>query len=285
MSRIAKDQVCSREGDAQTDLWRIKTVPLTSLSPTRERSKGDLPIPQRTTGRHLLAALTLIAVLAGISPAAARNVNHGVIPPHDDTYGKSYEEWSVAWYRWEFSLPATNHPVLDETGADCDRGQQGKVWFVAGLYSFTGQTEATRDCAIPDDKAVIFSILNFSWDNVPEDYPTSSTLGLTKQELTALCKASVRKPHTLAITLDGRKLLKLEDYAIKPTLFTYTMNADSLYNAVYGVPFSGESPSPGAVECGYYLMLAPLSAGTHTLNIGHNHRGIRRILSAMSRTT
>src|SRR5215212_5772666 len=86
MPGIAKDQVCSREGGAQTDLWRIKRLPSTSLSPTRERSKGDHPMTQRTTVWHLLAALTLIAVLAGISPVAAHNVNPGIIPRHADAY-------------------------------------------------------------------------------------------------------------------------------------------------------------------------------------------------------
>ena len=103
--------------------------------------------------RHLFTALALIAIVAFAGPVAARSINPGVVDPNDDAYGKSYEDWSVAWWQWVSSLPPTDHPLFDGTGSDldtpgsnCAAGQQGKVWFLAGTFA----GPAVRDCADPE---------------------------------------------------------------------------------------------------------------------------------------
>ena len=91
--------------------------------------------------RYLLSSIALIALvlLLQLTPAlAAQNPNPGVLPPDSHPFGKTYGEWSNAWWQWAYSIPAPNNPVLDTTGANCDVGQSGQVWFLAG--SFTSGT-------------------------------------------------------------------------------------------------------------------------------------------------
>jgi hypothetical protein len=217
----------------------------------------------QSTQRFLLTALVLMALLACAGPATAGNPNPGVSSPHAKAFGKSYEEWATAWWQWVFSLPGANHPLFDTTGADCDKGQQGKVWFLAGLFNPIGQTtqsKVSRDCTIPNGKAIFFPVFNGWVDNVGEPDP------FTQQELIDRCESVVEDP-TLAVTLDGRQLQNLEGYKISPTFFSYTMPDHGFFEAAFDFNFSGSPPAPGAITCGYYVMLTLLSKGHHDLHI------------------
>src|SRR5688572_29198623 len=60
--------------------------------------------------------------------------NPRIFPPQSQPYGKAYNEWSAAWWQWAGSIPAANHPILDQTGDDAAVNQSGKVWFLAGTF-------------------------------------------------------------------------------------------------------------------------------------------------------
>jgi hypothetical protein len=215
----------------------------------------------------------LLTVLLLASPATfARDINPGVVDPNRDAFGRSYEEWSVAWWQWVFSLPANQpdghpHPLFDTTGADCDEGQKGKVWFLGGIIVLEGGTGEgiVRDCAIPKGTALFFPIINSEADNIPGDYPPATTLKESK--LTKLCRDNVKDPAALTVELDGQPLQHLNRYAIKPTLFSYKVPSHGSIDSFFGIPFTGKVPEPGAVSCGYYIFLNPLSTGEHTLLI------------------
>jgi hypothetical protein len=225
----------------------------------------------RVIHRRSLVILVMLVALLLPSPAIfARNDNPGVLPPNSSPHGKSYEEWSVAWWQWAISLPVTNHPLFDETGENCDVGQQGKVWFLGGVFNVSGT--AVRDCTIPTGTALFFPILNAFTDNVPATYPNPETRGLDQQALIDECDAFVADPDNLAVTIDGQSLNNLENYSVDSTPFSYIMPVeDSLYDA-FGIDYNEGAPpeaepGPGAVSCGYYVMLPPLSKGEHTLRI------------------
>jgi hypothetical protein len=201
----------------------------------------------------------LLALLVSGPSVIARDANSGVLPPSGTVLGKSYAAWSAAWWRWVFAQPIKTNPLLDETGKDCDVGQEGKVWFLAG--NFGGTVE--RDCTIPADVALFFPVLNSWADNIGVDPP------LSKQGLIGACEGVVDNPQELAVTIDDTSLKNLENYRIKPTFFTYTL-PDKNNMLDFLAPtndFPTTPPPPGAVSCGYYVLLAPLSSGEHTLNI------------------
>jgi hypothetical protein len=220
-------------------------------------------VHRRTLITLLAAAVLLAAGPAALAKPGKHDLNAGVVEPNKKAYGQSYGEWGAAWWTWALELPAANHPLLDETGDFCDAGQQGPVWFLAG--NFGGETE--RTCAIPSGKALLVPVFNSWADNVPPDYPDTTTLGFSKKELTDLCEQTIANPETLSVELDGKPLNDLDQYLVKPTRFSFAMPANGLYTEAFGVPFSGEIPKPGAVSCGYYLLLEPLQDGEYLLRI------------------
>ena len=115
---------------------------------------------KRTRITTATGALALIVAL-GASPALARNLNPGILPPNSTPHGSSYAEWSVKWWQWVFSLPARNSPILD-TG-DCSAGQSDHVWFLAGAFA---PTTVTRACTIPPGTALFFPLVN-GWRTIP----------------------------------------------------------------------------------------------------------------------
>jgi hypothetical protein len=62
-----------------------------------------------------------------------------------------------------FSNPPLKKPMLD---GDCEQGQQGPVWFLAGVWN---AGTATRSCTVPRGKYILFSIANVFWIQTPED--------------------------------------------------------------------------------------------------------------------
>jgi hypothetical protein len=223
---------------------------------------------QRLFAFALVATLLLASSASAIAKGNPKDIP-GVMPPNKPAFGKTYEEWSVAWWQWIFSLPAIppeNHPLIDKTGAACAAGQQGDVWFLAGLLSLDELTQATRDCAIPSGKALFFPILNSASDNLDGDPSTT----FNAQELTTFCRDGTH-PASLLVEVDSVQLQAPTHYVIKPTWFTYTIptEGNSIYD-LFGIElpdgFPPDFPDPGAVSCGYYVMLSPLSAGAHTLH-------------------
>ena len=62
------------------------------------------------------------------------------------------------WWQWALSIPVSENPLVDQTGSDCNVGQRGRVWFLAG--NLTGQPAVTRKCSLPEDKSLFFPIIN-----------------------------------------------------------------------------------------------------------------------------
>jgi hypothetical protein len=80
-----------------------------------------------------------MALLETTTAFAAKNPNPGVLRPQSHPFGRTYGEWSNAWWQWALSIsttPDNNNPLLDPTGASCGNGQSGPVWFPLSLTYF-----------------------------------------------------------------------------------------------------------------------------------------------------
>ncbi|MEQ1557450.1 MAG: hypothetical protein ABL933_00750 [Methyloglobulus sp.] len=51
--------------------------------------------------------------------------------------GKAIGNRGYARWKWMLQFPAGINPVVADGNADCDLGQKGKVWFLAGRFSST----------------------------------------------------------------------------------------------------------------------------------------------------
>jgi hypothetical protein len=210
--------------------------------------------------RSIVAALSLIVLFVGmVTPTFAKNDNPQVLPPNSHAFGKTYGEWSAAWWQWAYSIPVEDNPLFDETGKNCAVGQSGHVWFLGGVYNESG--EAERTCIIPTGTALFFPILNAECDNFwPPITPPKDVEGLRE-----LCKEQIDAVTNLSASIDGVALKNLQNYRVTSPVFSVRLPDNNIPQLFTTDPVpAGEYSS--LVGDGYYLMLAPLSAGKHTIH-------------------
>ena len=213
---------------------------------------------------------TCIAVLivgAVVAESRAGNGNPGVIPPHAKAYGLTYGEWSVDWWKWLIGIPAAENPGLDETGEFGDIDQDGPVWFLVGLF---GSGEVTRSVTVPAGKALLFPLYNWVWW-APDDLGTAEFvadhLGFTPEEIAAMTDEELIRlisnfaagEPEMTCTVDGQPLQNLLGYHADSPAFRFL---DTTLLDEFGVPISQPNL---AVAAGYWIMLAPLPVGEHTI--------------------
>jgi hypothetical protein len=219
----------------------------------------------RCARRFGLVAAALVLGLAAPGNGQGRgNPNPGIAPPNAKPFGKTYGEWAAAWWLWAVGIPADYNPILDETGEFCDQGQSGPVWFLAG--NFGGETE--RTCEVPAGKALFFPILNSLWwapDDLDDAAFVAAFLGLDPDELTddelirLIARFRVGPDPELTLTIDGVAARNLNRYYVESPGFRI-LDTDLIDD------LGAEISQPNrAVTAGYYVMLAPLPAGEHTI--------------------
>src|SRR5262249_47218052 len=122
-------------------------------------------------------------------------------------------------------------------------------WFLFGGPPFV-------TCAIPAGKPLLIPIVNTECSSL-EPFPFH---GNTAEERAACAKAWIDNVTDLLATIDGVPVQNLAQYRIQSGDFPFTVPD----NNVLFVP----GPASGLASAdGYYLLLAPLSAGSHTIRI------------------
>ena len=231
--------------------------------------------------------LTRVMVVLALLLAPTMSANAQVLSPDTTHFGKTYGEWSAAWWEWALSIPVhsppfsqrINHPLVDLTGVQCGEGQSGPVWFLGGAFFETGtpalSTIVRNDCTVPESKALFFPLLNVECTEV--EGPLNGC-GATVQQSRDIVKFVIDLVANLAADVDGVPIEIGINSAFrvgspdKPT-FCVTLPPDDLLSFIGEGPSgfgSGTHFSPGTscstVDDGYYVLLAPLSAGPHTVH-------------------
>src|SRR5262249_51153781 len=78
--------------------------------------------------------------------------------------GRNEGELTAQWWQWAFGIPASENPLLDETGEDAGVGQPYKgnqVFFLCGVFNATGTAE--RSITVPQGTAFFFPLVNFAY--------------------------------------------------------------------------------------------------------------------------
>jgi len=207
----------------------------------------------------------MLLALFTVVTAAAQSF---IVPPDSLPSGKSYQQWGAKWWQWAESIPYSMNPILDTTGAFCGVSQHGPVWFLAGTAGF----DATRACTIPAGKMIFFPIINFN-----NDYPCPAPgfqpgPGQSLEQFLTIGYSSnigVRQyvDHVTAVSasLDGQQVQNLllppeaSPYRTTSPLFFFRADPSlSVTDPCLPKAFAG-------VSDGYWIMLKPLSPGSHTL--------------------
>ena len=231
---------------------------------TSQNNKGRNRLLMHSIGSVLAVGLFVFAANLP-SVEAAGNANPRILPPQSKPYGLSYGDWVAEWWTWAVSIPAAENPILDETGAFAGTGQEGPVWFLAGTFGAT----AEREISIPRGKALFIPVFNSLWWS-PDDLDDASWLAgelgydagaMTAEELIRLiANYQVDFATSMSVTIDGVQITGLEQYRAEscPTPLIDTDLLDDL-----GAEISQPNFGIGA---GYWLMVAPLPVGKHTIH-------------------
>jgi hypothetical protein len=175
-------------------------------------------------------------------------------------YGRTYGEWTAAWNQWADSIPSANHPLFDT--ADISTGQTGPVWFLGGkfcrLYSSCSTVGVVRSGDVPAGTALFVNVFD------TED-STLENPGKQINDLRAVVQGYM-DPAIVGMEVDGQPIYDLKDrFRVQSPAFVFTIPDDNFFTAVGEGPFKGGSYFPG-VDDGYYVMLAPLPVGHHTIH-------------------
>lgn len=219
---------------------------------------------QITRRFRMRAALLLVSLVTGATTLMATDTTPGVAPPNSNPLGTSYARWGAAWWQWVFSLHATSplNPLLATGTVDCSYGQAGQVWFLTGS-NVSGTI--TRSCTVPTGTWLFFPVFNAWADNVAVVPPVSLDTLIAE----AAAFANARELHA---SIDGVPVKNLFGYRAAYAPFSYTVPATDNMLQYFGANVPGSDwPTtfifPAASD-GYYLMLEPLTPGSHTINFG-----------------
>lgn len=180
-------------------------------------------------------------------------------------YGRTYSEWNAAWQQWADSIPTAKHPLFDN--GDCSVGQSGPVWFLGGKFVAAGGTASfdniVRDCNVPAGKALYVAIYNAE-DSVLEE--TSFSQFTQIGELRAITAAEMDTVTDLAMQVDGENIRNIKErFRVQSSAFGFTLPADNFFTAIGEGTFKAGTYFP-SVDDGYYVMVAPLPIGQHTIH-------------------
>jgi hypothetical protein len=183
------------------------------------------------------------------------------LEPGEEYAGRSQEQWAVEWARWSYAQTSCASPVVDADGSLCALYQdpEAPVFFLP-----TGLLGPIRTrCPVPAGKSILVPILMFTNDNggvAPDEQLSDDELVRSVTDV----KDSMRD---LALRVDGEALTGLEQAAVGPTRFGYTVPPEPNWyscNGMVGV----EGPIEPSWLAGYFVLFPPPNAGMHSLEYG-----------------
>jgi hypothetical protein len=197
----------------------------------------------------LISAVAAMATVPAVQSYASQP---HIAPIQSHPHGQTYSEWAADWWEFVLETPATGHPVLDETGAACDQGDMGNVWFLFGSF---GSAPIERSCEIPVGTALFLPLINNFFGAEPDDPPEERTEEFVRERANCF-----EDSPTLTFELDGTSVPGLERFFEESEIFTVELPEDN----IAGLP-EGTELSP-SVDAGFYLFLRPLPPGSYDLH-------------------
>lgn len=170
-----------------------------------------------------------------------------IYPPKSFIEGHSTAQLTAEWWQWAMSTPGDKNPVRDLTGVNCDLGQKGSFWFLAGGF---GSSKIHRTCIVPKDKILFFPLINVVYYQRP-DYPSYSC-----EEAKTSAKLTNEAAFDLFAEIDGINIKNLKQYRV---------SSDKCFDVFARIPSYSSYPS---ASDGYWLLIKPLKKGRHTLKFG-----------------
>ena len=216
----------------------------------------------------VIAFTTSLLLMTAPASISASSASFTIISAGDAQAqtGKTYGEWSASWWQYVFEIPLDNNPIFDATGANCNFGQSGAVFF---LVSTPGGSAIRNECRVPAGKILFFPLLGFArFKEVTDPQPEVS--------LRAVIEGFSKSTRKLQANIDGEDISSSLNPKTTPLrtlspagFFTIIAPENNIFGGIPGQSYE-------TVADGFYLMVAPLSPGAHTIKFG----GITRNFAA-----
>ena len=146
------------------------------------------------------------------------------------------------------------------TGENGAVGQSGPVWFLAGVGFGVGPT-LERSLTVPAGEALFFPLVNYVWVNTPQ-YGDPEWSPEQEAFARAYIAAEIDTASDLTCQIDGREVKNLQSYRCQTPV-----GGAQMVTLPEGNLFGADAGTYGPmVTDGYYLMLAPLKPGEHTIH-------------------
>lgn len=156
-------------------------------------------------------------------------------------------------------------PFYDVMGENCQVGQQGPVWFLAGTIGSGDPTAQTyRYCAVPVGKAIFFPVINAAWLGFLNDPEEQRTAEFARWAADVSCDRN--SIEGLSVTIDGEEVNNPIQFATiceQSQIFQVLLPTDNILEAADDwLPQLMLSPS---AHQGFYIYIKPLTVGEHTI--------------------
>jgi hypothetical protein len=194
---------------------------------------------------------TLVAVLVSAIAIPAAAALFVVYPPGSWPNAKPYSAHAADWWRWALSLPMDRSPLYENTGVNCAQGQSGLNWYLANTFG----TTVSRDCTIPSGRTLVFPIMNAVFLPNPNAPAAFRTEAYGRSQV-----AYIENATDLELEIDGVAVPNIDDYLERSSTFSVTLPNDNIFR----LP-AGQVSNP-SVDSGYYVAIAPLLPGDHTIH-------------------
>lgn len=216
-----------------------------------------------------LLLITSLAVVPGLKLTRGQENDPYTLSVNSSPFGTPFKDWVVKWSTWELSFPKQeNWNFRGSPGyiyKDCSYKQNSSspVFFLPYVGAELGQV-ASMSCDVPRNKALLINIAGATSDYSDPTVKTKTPNGLIKLET-----QSNVYPVAFGITLDGHPIAFTNDqkYLVQTDLYNLTLPA----NNIWGEPAGGDTASTQ----GWWLMLKPLTPGTHVLHYTAGYRDSR----------
>jgi hypothetical protein len=225
-----------------------------------------------TRRRFASRCVVAVAVACGVTgPEAARGsggADSRIVATNAVIEGRTYHEWTAAWWQWIVSFAPDINPAFDTTGEYADEGQTGAVYFLAGTFG----GEATRTITVPYGKYFLLPVVTSEWDTTPGiPNPLNLPDPLSVHDLRRITHYQTNGA-TGSCWINGVRVANLSKYRARSPVFSMNFDPEFQEAAEYPAAYVRT-----AVSDGYWLILKPLPVGRHTIRFKaqNNESGFR----------
>ena len=196
------------------------------------------------------SALFLGVLLLSLPAVGIANATQGLFVPGESPYGVSFLDWAKEWWKWNFSLDKSVHPLLNSASEKCaNQNKTANVWFLPVPDATVKQFTFT--CTVPQGKAIMVGNLVTGESDSGE--------GGGEDEIRQRATAG-QVGASLNVWIDGiNQNYSLNDMRVTSNFFNLTFGKNNIVDAPEG--------TYKAMVDGYYIFLKPLSQGKHELKL------------------